>query len=301
MDIEKIENFLVFSEYMNFTLAANKVFMDPSVFHRQISSIENELGIQLIQRENRAMYLTPAGESFSTGMKKVLDLYHKEVRKAEDLNAGIRGSIEICNVSGHALSHSLSAMINRFEAIYPDVKISVISKSMAESRSLLEKGYVDFAVARDEVYTNIENTDSLPIETIHAGVAIHVSLLPPAVIDHAADSFDVTVLDRYPLIWCRDLMSTRGTQFLREREQRLGPDSVIWVGDLEATYSYLELKRGFTLINDLNFFRSSPDICYIPNEKNKIRHSIVWKKTNSNKCVKIFTDFIKSQIEQDMI
>ena len=296
MDIDKLENFLTFTRYMNFTMAANEAFMDTSVFHRQISSIENELGIQLIQRENRAMSLTPAGESFAKGIQSVLDLYHIEVQKAIDLNSGIRGSILICNIFGHALSDTLSMLINRFEASYPDIKISVISKSMAESRSMLQKGYIDFAVARDEVYSLIENKESLEIEEIHAGVAIHADLLPAGACNNAENTFNLAVLDHIPLIWCKDLMSERGSKILQEREQKMGPDSVIWVDDLEATYSYLELKRGFTLINDLNYFRTSPVIRYIPNMENVIHHSIVWKKNNVNACAKVFIEFLKNHL-----
>ena len=292
MDIEKLENFLTFTEYMNFTAAANKAFMDPSVFHRQISSIENELDIRLIQRENRVMSLTPAGESFAKGMRSVLELYHMEVRKAEDLAAGIRGSILICNVFGHSITKTLADLISRFETACPEIRITVINKSMAESRALLQKGQVDFAVARDEDYALIDNIEVVELERIRAGFAIHAELVP------SEDAMLApSMLDKYPLIWCRELTSSQGGAFLREREQRLGPESIIWVNDLEATYSYVELKKGFTMINDLSFFRNLPTIRYIPDDFfGEIRYSLVSTTTNSNQCAKAFRDFVREQL-----
>ena len=296
MDIEKIENFLVFTEYLNFTEAADKVFMDTSVFHRQISSLEKELNIRLIQRNSRSMSLTPAGESFARGMRDVLELYHIEVQKAANLNAGIRGSIHLCNIVGHEMTPAFSNVIGQFEAAYPDISVFVINKSMAESRVLLKKGHVDFAVARDENYSMLENIDTLLIGKMRAGFAIHEDLLPP----EAADgSFDESILDRYPMIWCRQPASSQGLKFIQEREKRLGTDSIIWVKDLETTYSYVELKRGFTLINDLCFFRNLPEIRYFPSDIfGEIRHSLVWSNENPNPCIKVFADFVRSHPER---
>jgi len=290
MDIEKIEHFLVFAEYLNFTAAANKVFMDTSVFHRQISSIEKELNVQLIQRDNRAMSLTPAGESFANGMRNVLELYNLEVQKAADLGSGIRGTVLLCNIVGHKLSDGFAKAVESFEETYPDVKVFIVNKSMSESRSLLKKGYVDFAIARDENYSSIENIRTLPIEPIRAGYAIHQDLLTDQFDESNADAF----MDRYPLIWCRSAASNHGMRFIQERENRLGRDSILWVEDLETSYSYVELKRGFTLINDLCFFRNLPEIRYFPSRCfGEPIHSLVRMEDNTNSCAMTFVDFMR--------
>jgi len=296
MDIEKLENYLIFTEFMNFTAAANKAFMDTSVFHRQISSIEHELNIQLIRRDNRAMTLTPAGESFARGMRDVLELYHIEVEKAVSMDSGQRGTVRVCNIFGHSISPQFTAAISRFESVYPDIQVILLSNPMAESRVLLQKGSVDFTVARDEDYALIDDVEAMEMRRISAGYAVHADLLPQNVGDQELDE---SLLDRYPLIWCKELMSRQSGAYIEERIRRLGPGSVIFVNGMEATYMHTELKKGFTLINDLCYFRYQPGIRFFPSARFvPIRHSLIRKKTNANASAALLWNYMREQFPQ---
>ena len=291
MDIEKIENFLIFSDCMNFTAAANKAFLDTSVFYRQISSIEHELNVQLINRDSRAMSLTPAGESFASGMRKVVELYHAEIDKVIGLDSGESGNITICNVFNHSIEPGLASAISQFAAIHPDIKVTILSKGMGESVSLLQKGDVDFNISRAYDYTYIDDVETLTIAKINAGFAVHADLLPETCSDE--DSFREDMLDSYPMLWCKELMSAASKAYIQERRERLGNDSVIFVDNREATYTYVELKKGFTLINDRCYFRYQPGIRYFASERFPPHdQSVNRKMSNSNPSAKLMWDYL---------
>ncbi len=291
MDIEKLEHFLIFTEYMNFTAAANKVFMDTSVFHRQISSIEHELNVQLIKRDNRSMSLTEAGESFAKGLRKILELYHLEVRKAVSLDAGDHGTIRICNVFNHSMSPRITAALSQFEKKYPDIDIIILSKALGESFAVLQKDDVDFTVARAEDFSLFDDMETLPIADICAGFAVHNDLLPKSCTDE--ESFREEMLDNYPLVWCKELLTPHSRTYIQDREERLGKDSVIYVDNREATYTYTELKRGFTLIIDLCYFRYQPGIRYFPSKRFPAHSQcLIRKPTNTNPSAALMWEFM---------
>ena len=291
MDIEKLENFLIFSDCMNFTAAANKAFLDTSVFYRQISSIEHELNVQLINRDSRAMSLTPAGEAFAKGMRKVVELYHAEIEKVESLDSGYSGIVRICNVFNHSINPRLTSAIRQFSNLYPDIQVIILSKALGESTALLQKDDVDFNISRENDYALIDDVETLPIAKMDAGFAVHEDLLPETCID--MEHFSEDMLDAYPMIWCKELMSIGSKSFIQERKERLGNSSVIFVDNREATYTYVELKKGFTLINDICYFRYQPGIRYFASKRFPPHdQSINRKISNTNPSAALMWNFL---------
>lgn len=57
----------------SFTEAAEQCYISQSAISQQIQSLENELGIKLIQRKNRRFFMTPAGEYFYIHGKVILE------------------------------------------------------------------------------------------------------------------------------------------------------------------------------------------------------------------------------------
>ena len=62
MLLQQIKYFCTIVEEGSFTEAAEKCFISQSAISQQIQSLEKELGVKLIKRENRRFSLTHAGE-----------------------------------------------------------------------------------------------------------------------------------------------------------------------------------------------------------------------------------------------
>ena len=62
MLLRQIKYFCTIVEEGSFTEAAEKCFISQSAISQQIQSLEKELGVKLIKRENRRFSLTHAGE-----------------------------------------------------------------------------------------------------------------------------------------------------------------------------------------------------------------------------------------------
>ena len=72
MEIEKLKAFAAVAETGSFTRAAEKLYTSHSSISRAVSALERELGVKLIERDNRVVGLTPAGEILRTGAADIL-------------------------------------------------------------------------------------------------------------------------------------------------------------------------------------------------------------------------------------
>lgn len=74
MEIEQLRVFLTLAETKNFTRAAERLFVSHSTVSRSLSALEEELGVRLIERDNRVIGLTEAGERLRERASELLSL-----------------------------------------------------------------------------------------------------------------------------------------------------------------------------------------------------------------------------------
>ena len=62
MDISRLKYFMAVTKTLNFTKAAEELYISHSTVSRAISELETEFGVSLFERSNRSVKLTSAGE-----------------------------------------------------------------------------------------------------------------------------------------------------------------------------------------------------------------------------------------------
>lgn len=72
MDLKKLKHIVALSEEKNFSRAADKVHLSQPAFSRSIQSVEEEVGMQLFNRNNTEIITTPAGNFIIERAKKIL-------------------------------------------------------------------------------------------------------------------------------------------------------------------------------------------------------------------------------------
>lgn len=95
-----------------------------SAISRQISNLENELGVQLFERVGRNVHLTSIGKIFLTHIKsalKGLDYAKKQVDEYLDPE---RGSIKIGFPTSLA-SNLLPTVLSAFKKSYPNIRFQL--------------------------------------------------------------------------------------------------------------------------------------------------------------------------------
>jgi hypothetical protein len=90
LDLRKVRYFAAVAEHLNFGRAAAALHIAQPVLSRQIRALENELQVQLFERDNRSTRLTPAGEALLEDARTLLPAADAARRRVRDVAAGQR-------------------------------------------------------------------------------------------------------------------------------------------------------------------------------------------------------------------
>ena len=138
----QLECFMVLAQRLNFTQAAEELFMAQPALSRLISALEQELDIQLFYRNSRSVALTPAGTAFLQRCPRILDEYHQSVVTARLAQEGYHGSLTL-GIMRDTFEPKLPLFYQRFRAAYPHVSLIIRGYSHSSLLSALERGEAD--------------------------------------------------------------------------------------------------------------------------------------------------------------
>lgn len=123
MDIKQIQCFISVADDLNFTSAAEKLYISQPSLSRHIHLLEDELGIILFKRNNKNVELTSAGIQLLATAKKIVGTVDEFINSAVALRSGRSGKLRI----GYQGSTSavMPKIISYFSSEYPYIDFSI--------------------------------------------------------------------------------------------------------------------------------------------------------------------------------
>ncbi|MGR5132539.1 LysR family transcriptional regulator [Vibrio alfacsensis] len=109
------------TELGSFTNVAEQRNLDRSVISKQISRLEEELGVRLLNRTTRSLSLTAAGNEMANQAKQLRDLLSNTYRLAQNYHSEPRGLLKITSSMMFGRQYVQDA-ISVFQHQYPEVK-----------------------------------------------------------------------------------------------------------------------------------------------------------------------------------
>lgn len=150
MEYRVLKYFLAVAREENITRAADILHISQPALSRQLMSLEEELGVQLLVRGKRSVTLTDAGMLLRRRAQEIVNLTEKT---AEEFGAGgenLAGKIAIG--SGEAETMRFVAQCMReFGDGHPEVTFEIYSNDADFVRERLEKGLLDIGVLIEPV------------------------------------------------------------------------------------------------------------------------------------------------------
>jgi DNA-binding transcriptional LysR family regulator len=125
MELRHLRYFVAIAEEQSFTRAAERLWIAQPGLSTQMRRLEDELGIQLLERHPRGVNLTPAGELFLERARVALEASDTASAVGRDLQAGVIGSLRLGVASGPGWP-STPELLRRFTRERPGVELSVI-------------------------------------------------------------------------------------------------------------------------------------------------------------------------------
>ncbi len=146
MNTQQLQCFLYVAERLNFTKAAETLFLSvPTVTHH-IKSLEEELGILLFYRNSRVVKLTEQGEKFYFDakdiflrMQDVRDQFHNYMEQETVLlRIGCMTDTEL---------EKLEPVLKQMRKSYPHIRPKVIVRDFYDLKNLYENQQLELAIA----------------------------------------------------------------------------------------------------------------------------------------------------------
>lgn len=122
MELRHLRYFLAVAEELNFSRAAVRLHIAQPPLSQQIRQLEDELGLQLLERGSRPLRLTEAGRFFKTEATNLIAQLEQAVAGTRRIGRGEVGWIGIGYI-GSAMNLLLPPVLRRFHAEHPGVEV----------------------------------------------------------------------------------------------------------------------------------------------------------------------------------
>lgn len=145
MEIRHLRYFCVLAEQLHFTKAALLLNVAQPALSHQIKQLEDELGTRLVERTNRRVRLTPAGEVFLARSARILEQIDQATRETARVGQGDSGSLVIGVVST-AVCSLLPELLRSFRRESPNIAIDIREMEPGEQAEALRKEAIDIGI-----------------------------------------------------------------------------------------------------------------------------------------------------------
>jgi LysR family transcriptional regulator, salicylic acid-responsive activator of bsdBCD len=170
MDVRQLRYFLAIAEEGQITRAAKRLHMAQPPLSHQLKLLEQELGIQLVERMGRKLRLTEAGHTLRRRAEQIVGLMEVTVSEIQEHDAGVRGTLSIGTVATTG-STLLPERIRTFHQRYPMVYFQLWEGDTHHITQLLESRAIEVGLVRLPI-DNTKNYDMIRLSTEPLVVAI---------------------------------------------------------------------------------------------------------------------------------
>lgn len=146
ISLRKVRYFMAVAHHLNFGRAAEEMYVAQPALSRAIRSLEEDLGVDLFDRDHHRVELTPAGDAFVRDARALLarvltarERLHAATMSKVTLRVGFRPGIIVSDV------------VQTFTRAYPDVSVVAQRIEWDEQHAAVLDGSVDVAWVRTPI------------------------------------------------------------------------------------------------------------------------------------------------------
>jgi DNA-binding transcriptional LysR family regulator len=126
MDWDKLKVFHAAAQAGSFTHAGEQLGLSQSAVSRQVSALEQELGVALFHRHARGLILTEQGELLHRTAHEVFMKLEAARAKLTDSRERPNGDLKVTTTPGIGV-HWLTPRLGEFLDLYPDIRMTLIT------------------------------------------------------------------------------------------------------------------------------------------------------------------------------
>lgn len=284
MTTKQIDYCIALARTLNFSRAAEQMFVSQPTFSYQIRLLEEEIGFTLFERSGKGAALTPAGAQFVSFLSGMREELKRAVEQGQNFSAKYQDSISVSLMVRQAV-YFLPEAMRLFAEARPDVQIT--------PKFQYENGMDGFLKDETDLLFSLkEHTRHIPGIVVHELFTSHIYLIARRD-DPLAEKYRIAESDLYG----RTLMVGGGSPAALRTVQRrlLATGRIGWFNspDHDTTLTNVAAGRGVCLapgfLND-----HSGQFAWIPFDCRESFSCVLCAHKNDNRpSVGVFLDILK--------
>lgn len=163
MLFKQIQYFIAVAECRHFTRAADKLFVSQSALSQQITKLENDFGMKLINREKHPIELTAAGCEFLISAKNLAQHIEQLQQQMQKYLPIEKRTINLGMITGLG-NINIVDIISSFNEKYPDINLNITNNLSKELCQMLQSDKIDLAIFAAPYNIGNYGFEVLPLE-----------------------------------------------------------------------------------------------------------------------------------------
>lgn len=146
-ELRQLRAFVAVAEELNFTRAAERLYLGQQAVSKSVAQLERELGVALLERTTHEVDLTLAGRALLESGRDALVAADAAFERARTVGRGLAGTVRV-GVTPAIEPTARAEVIRLLRAEAPEVSVSVHEIRPGEIAQMLRDRSVEFVLAR---------------------------------------------------------------------------------------------------------------------------------------------------------
>ncbi|MGP4003411.1 LysR family transcriptional regulator [Streptomyces sp. 8N706] len=142
---QQLRLFLLLAEELHFGRAAKRAFMTQPAFSQQIRSLEERLGVTVVDRTTRTTGLTAAGHELLPDMRAAVEAADRLRQAAAEQTRALSGRVVIGSFEAITSVPPIPAILEELKAEHHGIEVEVLRMGFADCADTILEGAVDAA------------------------------------------------------------------------------------------------------------------------------------------------------------
>ena len=257
MELKQLEYFQMTSRLKNITRAAKRLSVSQPNITVAIKKLEAELGIQLFERSQKQLSLTPEGAVFLNRIEQALRNIQDAVLEVNDYKQLQKGTIKI-GIPSMIGAYLFPKIFSGFQKKFSHLDIYLYEKGSMSIRESLERDELDFGIV---IISNASpSLQLLPMSTNQV-----VACVPDTHPLAQKDSFSWEDIHDIDLIMLKEGSFIRNMILQKLKDNNIKPNIVLESNQIETIKGLISSNVGMAFLLDF-IVQDTPHIKTLPLE-----------------------------------
>lgn len=169
MTPKSIEYFLAVAEELNYTRAAQRLFISQQALSAQIKRLEEEYGVTLFERRP-SLHLTNEGRQLEFYGRQILQSEQNLRRALSDISENCRATLRV-GMSRLRGTVMFPAVYQEYQKTHPNISVELISSNTEQLEQMLMDGRLDVYLGVDVAPNGFEEQVQIGYERLYCFVS----------------------------------------------------------------------------------------------------------------------------------